>query len=328
MSAVVVASTEGMTRDEWLRARRSGLGGSDAAAIMGLSPYSSPMAVYLDKTGQLPLHEGSSEQARWGQRLEAAVAEGAIDTLNEDREKPLKIRRRNAILQHPDPSLSFVLANIDRQVTGHEAGPAVLEVKTVDKMAAARWEDGDLPERFVVQTMHYLGVTGWPHAFIAALIGGNQLRVERIERDDEMIAALWQVEEDFWRRVTDRRPPPADGTDATREAIAAVFPRHQPDTEVVLPVEARDLFLQRAAAKAAEDAAAERRKAIESALALMVGDAETVRIAGVEEPVATYKAQTRRSVDSKALREAHPAIAEEFSKLSTFRRWNVKRGVI
>ena len=121
-SDLIRVSTLGMTRDKWLEARRSAIGGSDAAAIIGLNQYSSPYSVWADKTGRLP-EKPDNEAMRQGRDLEEYVASRWRE------ETGKKTHRVNAILYNKD--IPFAHANVDRWVTGENAG---LECKTTSIM--------------------------------------------------------------------------------------------------------------------------------------------------------------------------------------------------
>ena len=326
----VLTRTDDLDRTGWLQARRQGIGGSDAAAILGLDPFKTPLGVYYDKRGELP-DDDAGEAAAWGNRLEPMVADAAQDRINEERDAqglgPVKVRRRNAILQHPDRP--WMLANVDREVFGHEQGVGLLEVKTTGYWAAKSWEDDPdpdgptLPDRYHVQLQHYLAVTGRQHGWVAVLIGGQRLLVEHVDRDDELIDALLQVEETFWRRVEAGDPPPAGASDD--ELTKQLHQTVRPSTPVVLPAEARDLVEERQAAKAAESAAADRRKQAEARLRQLIGDADEAYLPGDDRPVFTYRQVTQERFDAKAFAEAHPQLANEFKKDSTHRRFNFKK---
>src|SRR5690554_2691682 len=171
MAMVIAANTLDMTREQWLEERRKGIGGSDAAAIAGLSRYRSPIQVYMDKLGLIEPPE-ENEAMYWGRKLEDIVAEEfSIRT-------GLKVRRRNAILQHPE--YPFMLANVDRLIVGKNEG---LECKTTSAYRADEWKDDGIPWEYAIQCYHYMAVTGYKAWWIAALIGGNQFIYKRIERD-------------------------------------------------------------------------------------------------------------------------------------------------
>lgn len=323
MTADVLTRTDTLDRDEWLEARRKGIGGSDAAAILGLDPWRTPLAVYLDKRGELP--DDDSEAAEWGRRLEAFVADGAVDRINHDRAAaglpPVKARRRHAILQHPDHP--FMLASLDREIVGHERGPGVMEVKTTGYWAARQWDHGsdpDLPEQWHVQHQHYLAVTGRTHGWLAVLVAGQRLLVEQVERDDELIGALVEVEAAFWRRVQAGEPPPASARDD--DVTKTAYARATPGRSVVLPAEARDLIEQRQAARAAESAAADRRKEAEARLRQLIGDAEVAFLPGDDRPCFTYKRFAPEKFNAKAFKAANPNLYEQFKRESPYRRFH------
>ena len=113
-------STKNMSREDWLSLRRTGIGGSDAGAICGLNPYSSPLDVYFNKTGEAPETE-DNEAMRQGRDLEEYVARRFTE------ETGLKVRRSNQMyrsIEHP-----FMIADIDRLIIGEDAG---LECKTAN----------------------------------------------------------------------------------------------------------------------------------------------------------------------------------------------------
>lgn len=169
MDAVILANTSEMSHEEWLAARRKGIGGSDAAAIAGLNKWKSPVAVYLEKIGQAPEENVSSEAAYWGTVLEDVVAQEF------SKRTGLKVRRRNAILQHPEHS--FMLANVDRLIVGEKAG---LECKTASEYLKEEWKDDEVPAQYLIQCQHYMAVTGYDAWWIAVLIGGNKFIYKKL----------------------------------------------------------------------------------------------------------------------------------------------------
>lgn len=328
--AKVLARTDVVTdRPGWLDARRKGIGGSDAAAILGLDPFKTPLAVYLDKRGVLP-DDDAGEAAEWGNRLEPIVAEAAQDRINLDRAaaglSPIRFRRRNAILQHPDDALGFMLASIDREGVGHENGPGIFEAKTTGYWPARQWEDGGdtLPDRYHIQLQHYLAVTGRVHGWIGVLIAGQRLVVEEVQRDQALIDALVEIETAFWARVQDGQPPPASAADNDR--IKDLYPNATPGSTTVLPRDAVELIDEWRAAKSAEKAATERVKRCDAQIRQLLGDHEAGLLPGVDQPVVRLPVITANRIDSKALRAAHPDIAEQFSKPSSYRRLYVSEG--
>lgn len=147
MQAEVLISTVDMNRQEWLDARKNGIGGSDVSAIAGLNKWKSPVGVYLDKIGASPDEDSAGEAAYWGNVMEDVVAqEFSIRT-------GLRVRRRNAILKHPE--YPFMLANVDRLIVGKREG---LECKTASEYLKGSWEDEEIPAAYLYCRYN----TTWP----------------------------------------------------------------------------------------------------------------------------------------------------------------------
>lgn len=218
--ALRLVKTNTLSRDEWLEVRKHGIGSSDAAAAVGLNPYKSQLELWMEKTGRdtdLPKPDPTDTTAPvyWGTLLEPIVA--ASYTQQTGR----RVRKVNAVLQHPDRP--WMLANIDREVIG-ASDVQILECKTAGEFGARHWRDG-VPEYVQLQVQHQLAVTGKQAADVAVLLCGQQLKVHRIERDDELIAKLMLLQERFWRYVTTDTPPPVDGSDSSATALQYLYPR-------------------------------------------------------------------------------------------------------
>ncbi|MDD2046210.1 YqaJ viral recombinase family protein [Pseudomonas putida] len=219
--ALRLVSTKELPREDWLAVRKQGIGSSDAAAAVGLNPYKSQLELWLEKTGRdaaLPKADPQDEESPmyWGNILEPIVA------WHYSKRTKNKVRRINAVLQHPDPELSWMLANIDREVIGAD-DVQILECKTAGINGARLWKEG-VPEYVQLQVMHQLAVTGKRAADVAVLLGGQSLEVHRIERDEQMIARLIELERKFWSYVETDTPPPADGSASAEAALRCLYP--------------------------------------------------------------------------------------------------------
>jgi putative phage-type endonuclease len=293
-------------RAEWLAERRSGIGGSDIAAILGLSPWKTAVDVWLDKTGRSTDDTiGDAEAVRWGTLLEDVVAREYSERTDRS------IQRVSRVLRHP--AHEWAIGNIDRAVVSPGSrvrvaddggtllgAQGLLEVKTASAYKAGEWgRDGDddaVPVHYQAQVMWYLGITGQPWCDVAALIGGQRMIVRRIERDDETIAAMLERADDFWHRhvLTHQPPEPAKAKDVERlfptdngEAVEA-------DEELLAAYNAaREAKSRIAQAEAEFEAATERIK-------LALGERCALTING--KPLVTWKSSkpTRRT-DWKAL---------------------------
>ncbi|MBT8768723.1 YqaJ viral recombinase family nuclease [Metapseudomonas boanensis] len=225
--ALRLISTKELPREDWLAVRKQGIGSSDAAAAVGLNPYKSQLELWLEKTGRdttLPKADPQDEEspAYWGNVLEPIVA------WHYSKRTKHKVRRINAVLQHPDPALPWMLANIDREVIGAE-DVQILECKTAGINGARLWKEG-VPEYVQLQVMHQLAVTGKQAADVAVLLGGQTLEIHRIERDEQMIARLIELERKFWQYVESDTPPPADGTASAEAALRCLYPEDNGQT--------------------------------------------------------------------------------------------------
>ena len=310
MTAAILAKTLDMPRDKWLELRRQGIGGSDAAAIMGLNPWKTPMDIWLEKTGEfLDDEEPENEKMYWGNMLEDIVAREFMTRTG------LKVRRRNAVLAHKQ--YPFMIANVDRLVVGKNAG---LECKTAGYYSTDDWAMG-VPEYYIPQVQHYMAVTGYIAWYVAVLIGGQQFKYYKIARDDSFIRELIQVETAFWKLVEERTPPPIDGTRASTELIKKLYPEAQKGKEIELPFEAFELIQQ-------YERACEEEKRIQlikdeatNRLKDMLGTAERGSIHG---RTVIWQNVVSKRLDTKALQKEYPDIYERFVRESTYRRFSIK----
>ncbi len=218
--ALKLVKTQDLPREQWLQVRQGGIGSSDAAAAVGLHPYRSRLQLWMDKTGRghllSPVDPQDDESPLyWGALLEPIVA------AHYTRRTGHRVRRINAVLQHPGHP--WMLANIDREVLG-APDVQLLECKTAGIQGAWLWRDG-VPEYVQLQVQHQLAVTGKQAADVAVLLGGQELQIFRIERDEELIAQLVALEQEFWSYVERDQQPPADGSESADQALRALYPR-------------------------------------------------------------------------------------------------------
>ena len=207
MESITKISTKNMSGTEWRQARKASIGGSDAAAILRLSDYSSPYTVWAEKTGRIPEKE-DNEAMRQGRDLEQYVADRFCEQTGK------KVRRVNAIIKND--RYPFAHANIDRAVIGEHAG---LECKTTSVLNLRKFANGEYPANYYVQCVHYMAVTGAEKWYLAVLVLGRDFLVYEIPRDDDEIAALMQSESEFWELVKCNTPPAADGSKSTTDTI-------------------------------------------------------------------------------------------------------------
>jgi len=219
-----------MLTPEILEARKKGLGGSDIAVILGLSPWKSATELYYEKRGELePPDLSDNELIHFGNVLEGVVAD------EYSRRNDVKVERRNKMMaskEHP-----FMLANIDRKVVGEKKG---LECKTADRFTMHKWgEQGsdDIPDYYRTQVEHYMIVTGYPVWDLAVLIGGNTYRDYHVEQDQELSEMIVEQCAKFWERVQTGLVPDFDWTHpGTMDLIKKLHPGTNGET-IELPTE-------------------------------------------------------------------------------------------
>lgn len=310
-------------REDWLKARRAGLGGSDIAAIMGLSPWRSPLDVYLDKTDTEPPVDNQTEPMYWGTVLEDVVAREYTTRTGR------RVQRVNAQLRHPQHA--WMLGNIDRAIVKEgsrarldaegrlQGADGILECKTVSAYKASDWAGPDgsdvMPVYYTGQAMWYLAITGMDWCDVPALVGGQQYVIRRVERDDETIRGMIEQAEAFWRgHVLAGIPPePRTGAEAARLFTKDTGDLRDisADIDMIRMVDdLRTAQSHRKAAEAAEDA-------IKDRLQLAIGEAAGLAVNGA--PVVTWKAAKCSTVtDWKALAaflEAQPDDVARFSSI-------------
>ena len=216
--------TKNMTQAEWLEVRRKGIGSSDCAAACGLNPYMSMLELWMIKTGRIQQNiEDESEghaPLYWGKRLEPLVAEYYSMHTN------YKVRRVNAVLQHPDPDKHFMLANLDYSVVG-DADVQILECKTAGEYGAKLWRDG-VPLYVLCQVQHQLAVTGKQAAHICVLLCGHETRIFKVTRSESVIQHIINAERYFWECVEKDIPPEADASESAAKALQLLYPEHVP----------------------------------------------------------------------------------------------------
>ena len=199
-------------REEWKALRKKYIGGSDAAAIVGMNPFCSQYALWAEKTGKIPAFEGNLA-TEVGSYLEEFVAKKF------EKETGRKVRRVNqSILNDAYP---WAIANIDRDIVGEDAG---LEIKTTSELSTHKFKNGEYPGNYYCQCVHYLAMTGKQRWYLAVLIGNREFRIFTIERDENEISALMEAEKAFWWFVQHDTPPAPDGSTSSTNTIRELYP--------------------------------------------------------------------------------------------------------
>lgn len=221
----VVSDNRDLTEEEWKKQRDLGIGGSDAAAAVGLNPHKSRISLYLDKIGEGKQFDGNIH-TRFGKRMEPIIREW----FKEDYE--LKENIEIDVCEYPYAMQSienpFMLANIDGTIIHPEYGKGIIEIKTASEMNKKQWQDEEIPDTYYCQIQHYMSVTGLNYCMIIALIG-KELIWKYVPRNDEFIKSLIEREREFWDCVINKTIPEPDGADSSKEALLLLYPAENKD---------------------------------------------------------------------------------------------------
>lgn len=310
MKPKILVKTRNLSKEEWLNYRRQGIGGSDAAALVGLNPYASAFSVFMDKLGLAA--EVEENEAMWlGTQLEPILAERFMQ------ETGLKVERRNVIYQHPEHS--HMLANIDRWIVGKNAG---LEIKTTSMMNKSDFNNGEIPANYYCQSTHYMAVTGASEWWVAVAVLGKGFHIFKIERNEDEINALIEVERGFWENnVMKNVAPLPDGSAGAASVIRSRFPQSHNDG-VMIPLfgmedkVARVLDLDLEIKKLEKE-----QEVLKQTIELEIGDADGGR---TQNHFIYWKTQSRSSLDSKKIQADLPDVYKKYLKTTSFRKFEIK----
>jgi len=297
-----------LDREKWLDERRKSIGGSDAAAIIGLSQYRTPYVIWADKTGLLT-ERPDNESMRQGRELEAYVAKRF------EQKTGKKVRRHTNIIRNP--KYPFAHGTIDREVIGEKA---LLECKTTSVLNLKRFKNGEYPETYYTQCVHYLAVTGYARAYLAVLILNKDFIIYEIERDEKEICALMDAEGRFWHDfVQTGLPPTPDGKTPSGDAIRKIF--NVPRVNTVDLAEFNSEVEKFQSLKVQISSLEEHAEQIKQKLQLALAESDT----GVcRDYIITWRNQTRKILDKPLLYKSYPEIDfTQFEKVTSFRQFKI-----
>ena len=262
------------SRAEWLKNRRHGIGSSDAAAIMGLSPWGSALSVFVDKLGLEESPDVVPEYMKWGHILEDPIAKEYTARTGR------KLHNPGAFTIYQNRNLPFLQVTPDRLILTDPDDVAVnagdfgsLSIKTGGIFKAKEWDD-EPPIQYDVQFQHELLTLGLKWGSFAVLIGGQRLQIMDVERNDTFCDILAGAEAEFWDRVLREDPPAADDSESAAKALQKLFPKST-GASIALPANpyfelADDLDI----AKARKGAMEATIRGIENKIKRRIGEAE------------------------------------------------------
>jgi putative phage-type endonuclease len=299
-----------MSNEDWLERRRHSIGGSDAGTILGLNEYSSPYALWTEKTGKITPEDISDKEAvRTGHDLEDYVAQRWMEKTGK------KLRRDNNFVYNSDYPFAHVQA--DRLVVGENAG---FEAKTT-----ASWEilqqcrDGKYPDRWYCQCVHGMMVTGMERWYLGVLVLGKGFFEFTIERNEDEISALANAERSFWANVESNIPPALDGTEATNTALKTILGDSVPGPSIDLAGVGSHIAAYNALKSRIKDLEKELGEH-QAVIMEYMGAAEKGKFG---DSSVSFKTQERRTFDRDKFEAANGKIADMYFKISTSRPFKV-----
>ena len=313
----LLPEAEDTTRAAWLAWRRGGIGASEIAAVCGLSPWASPLSVYLHKTGALPDDLPPTEAMSLGVDLEHFVADQFT------KRSGLHVVGAQTWCEHPE--LSWARCTVDGFVAesptstrAHALG--IFESKTTGSLHTYE----PVPDHVELQVQWQMFVCELEHAWLCVLGGGHRLGIVVVElhRDDAAIEAMVRAGAAMWERIELQQPPPIEAFyPGDAHDLADAFSEPDPDAVVELD-DCAELVAELRQLKADAAAVDRQLKRTENALKARLGNAEAGTLNG--QPVVTWRGQDRHGIDITRLRAEQPAIAEQYESVTSSRRFLVK----
>ena len=306
----VLVKTGNLTREEWLKWRTKGIGGSDVSVITGINKFRSVFQLWLEKTGQVIPEESENNFTHFGNVLEPIVKKEFMKVTG------LKVRAKKMLLQSDE--YPFMIADLDGVI--YEDGEmCIFEAKTASAYKEEVWEHG-VPEEYQLQVQHYMAVTGAKKTYIAALVGGNSFFYHVVERDEELISLIIKMEKRFWEEnVLQNIEPMADGSQATTEFINQKYGVSNGNS-IELPQEALSLCQQYDQITEKMDVLKEQKDKVANQLKNYLKDNE---IGVVGERKVIWKQITTTQFDKKRLEKERKDIYDEYVTKSQYRRLSV-----
>lgn len=268
--------------------RRTGIGASEAATVLGLNEYDTAAHLWAIKVGEAP-EKPETLAMRLGTLLEPIVAQ-----LYQEREGfPIRRRRR----AYFDPSYPFLYAHVDRQTKDR-----IVEIKTSGRPSQQWGPDGsqDIPLEVMVQVLLQMRYAKRDRADVVALLWGRDIRTYPIEYDPDLAGSIVERLARWWvTYVIGRKEPPLDGSDAARDYLRTRFPADNGEEIIAMPGD--QALIDRLLAARADTARAEaEQQTAENAVKEYMREASAFTWPGGQ---ITWRAQDRTKIDWQRIAE-------------------------
>ena len=306
LDANIEHNTLNMPKETWLKLRKKGIGGSDASSVLNLNPYRSSVNVYMDKVDE-NVEVNSNMKMILGEKLEEFVAKEFCNQTGK------KVRNLNGILRND--KYPYAIANLDKVVVSENA---FLECVVTNSFCKKEWSE-EVPINYQIQCYHYMAVTGATHCYVCALIGNEEIKIYKLDRDQELIDYIMEKEEEFWKKyiLGDEIPLPDGSCD-----YSTFLKNRYKDTQknpINLFIENKKLSKLDTLNDMLKEIKLEKSK-IEQEIQSMMKDHE---VAFIGDRKITWKWQSRNNLDSKRLKMDYPEIVKNYMKTTETRVFKV-----
>ena len=303
-----IADTKKISDEQWRELRKTGIGGSDAGAVIGLNPYSSAYSVYHEKLGLVEAFEGN-DKTRLGNDLEEYVAKRFEEITGK------KVRRLNAMLRSIERP--YMIADVDRVIVGADEG---LECKITSNNEGYKFDEGEYPAYWACQCYHYLSVLGFKRWQLCVLdLFSGKVSVITIERNESEIKALEEIEKTFWEEHVQKKICPApNGSERCDEIIAEKYPEADDDAPTLDLMGYSKELARLAEIKEAIKPLEDEKSAIEQTIKEALGTSATGEYGLFK---VSYKNTVSTRLDTKKLKAEQPQIYAAYASESSSRRF-------
>ena len=306
LEANIEHNTLNMPKETWLKLRKKGIGGSDASNILNLNPYRSSVNVYMEKIDE-NIEIKSNMKMILGEKLEEFVAKEFCNQTGK------KVRNLNGILRnHKYP---YAIANLDKVVVSENA---FLECVVNNTYLKKEWSQ-EVTKHYQIQCYQYMAVTGASHCYVCALIGNEEIKIYKLDRDQELIDYIMEKEEEFWKKyiLGDDIPLP-DGSEDYSKFLKNRY-KNIEKKPLNLFIESNKLSKLDTLNDMLKEIKLEKSK-IEQEIQQEMKDHE---VAFIGDRKITWKWQSRTTLDSKRLKKDYPDIVKDYMKTTETRVFKV-----